>query len=98
MAASFAIVHHFKGATTEQYENALRVVHPDGGRGLPAGQLYHAAGTTEDGFVVIATFDSEASWNKFRDETLLPGLGSLENGPPEPPVETAVHLVNVISA
>jgi hypothetical protein len=30
---------------------------------------------------------------KFRDETLVPGLATVENGPPEPPEETtfAIH-------
>jgi hypothetical protein len=98
MTATFAAVHHFKGATVEQYENVLRLVHPDEGKGLPAGQLYHAAGATEGGFVVIAIWDSEASWVTFRDETLLPGFAAVKNGPPEPPTETAVQLHNVVSA
>jgi hypothetical protein len=29
--ATFGIVHRFQGGTREQYENALKVVHPDKG-------------------------------------------------------------------
>ena len=59
---------------------------------LPAGVvrtpvLYHIAGATDDGWIVIALFDSEESWERFRDQTLMPGLQRLGDagfaGPPE---------------
>jgi hypothetical protein len=98
MAATFGIIHQFKGATTEQYENTVKVVHPDGGRGLPPGQLEHMAGPTSDGFLVIAIWDSEDSWVQFRDGTLLPGLASVENGPPAPPTEIDFQIHATLSA
>jgi len=98
MAATFGITHFFKGGTAEQYENSIKVVHPDGGKGLPAGQLYHAAGPTEDGFLIVALFDSEASWAKFRDDTLLPGFAKVQNGLPGPPDETSFKVHKVASA
>lgn len=98
MATTFGIIHRFNGATAKQYDNAVKVVHPDGGKGLPPGQLYHAAGPTDGAFVVVAMWDSEASWVKFRDETLLPGLATVENGPPGPPEETTFQVYNSLSA
>ncbi len=97
MAATFGIIHQFKGATVEQYENAIKVVHPDGGKGLPPGQLTHVAGPADGGFVVIALWDSEASWVSFRDGTLLPGLAKVEAGPPQPPQETTFQVHNSLS-
>ncbi len=97
MAATFGIIHQFKGATVEQYENTVKVVHPDGGKGLPPGQLSHVAGPADGAFVVIALWDSEASWVSFRDGTLLPGLAKVEDGPPEPPQETTFHVHNSLS-
>jgi hypothetical protein len=97
MATTFGIIHRFKGATAEQYDRSLKVVHPDGGKGLPAGQTYHAAGVTDDGVVVIALWDSESSWVKFRDETLLPGLAKVENGLPGPPEESTFQVHNSLS-
>jgi hypothetical protein len=44
MAATFGILHEFKGATVKQYENTVKVVDRDGGKGLPPGQLSHIAG------------------------------------------------------
>jgi hypothetical protein len=92
--AVFGIVHQFKGGTKEQYDAALARVHPADGS-LPEGQTYHAAGATDDGWIVIALWDSRESWERFRDETLAPGLQSLgEGGLPFPPQETTFEIQN----
>ena len=103
MGSTFGIIHRFKGATAEQYDNTVKVVHPDGGKGLPPGQTYHAAGPviTDSGdhdMLVVALWDSEASWTSFRDTTLLPGLAKVENGPPAPPEETTFEVRNLVAA
>jgi hypothetical protein len=90
--ASFGITHHFPGGTKQQYENTVAVVHPDGGRSLPPGQTYHAAGPTDDGWLVVAMWESQATWEKFRDDVLGPALGSLTDGLPGPPVETTFEV------
>ena len=84
-SAGFGIVHHFKGATKQQYENTLKVVHP--ASGLPKGQTYHAAGPSKDGWVVAAMWDNEDSWNDFRDNMLLPGIAKADDGFQGPPEE-----------
>ena len=98
MASTFGIIHTFKGGTTEQYDRSIKVVHPNGGKGLPAGQTYHAAGETDDGLVVVALWDSEASWVKFRDETLLPGLATVKDGLAGPPEEVSFQVHNSVTA
>ena len=45
---SYGVVHQFKGGTKDQYEASIAAVHPADG-GLPAGQVFHAAGPSEDG-------------------------------------------------
>ncbi len=75
---AYGITHHFAGGTKEQYEKTLAAVHPDGGKSLPAGQTYHAAGPTDDGWFVVAIWDSKDSFEAFRDGTLGPTLGSLD--------------------
>jgi hypothetical protein len=82
--ATFGIVHRFPGGTREQYENMLEVVHPDAGKELPEGQLLHLAGPTGDGWLVMAVHESRESWERFRDDTLVPGLASVDNGLPAP--------------
>jgi hypothetical protein len=65
--ATFGIVHRFPGGTKEQYDASIARVHPADGS-LPAGQTKHAAGATDDGWIVIALWDSRESWERFRDE------------------------------
>ena len=96
--ARFGITHHFKGGTREQYDNTVKVVHPNGGKGLPPGQTYHAAGATADGFLVVAMWDSKASWEKFRDETLMPAFAGVQNALPGPPEETEFEVHNEVTA
>jgi hypothetical protein len=98
MANPYGIIHQFKGATAEQYENTLKVVHPDGGKGLPPGQTYHAGGAGDDGVVIVAIWDSEASWVKFRDGVLLPALPTVDNGLVGPPAETPFQVHHTASA
>jgi len=64
-------------------------VHPSDG-GLPEGQSFHAAGPSGDGWTIVAVHDSQESWERFRDETLMPKMGAgIEGGLPVPPEETA---------
>lgn len=92
--ATFGITHFFESGTEEQYRNTLKIVHPDGGSRLPEGQTYHAAGPTGDGWQIVAMWDSQASWEKFRDDTLLPGFEEVEDGLPAPPEETTFSIAN----
>jgi hypothetical protein len=82
----YGLVHHFAGGTQEQYEATVAAVHPSDG-GLPAGQLSHVAGPSADGWTIVATHDTKESWERFRDETLLPKMQAGINGgfaaPPE---------------
>jgi hypothetical protein len=90
---AYAIVHHFPEGTKEQYENTVKEVHPDGGAAPPGGQTLHIAGETADGgWIVVAVHEDQASWESFRDETLTPGLQSLDNSLPGPPEELAFEV------
>jgi hypothetical protein len=93
---AFGIVHHFAGATKEQYDASLAAVHESETQ-LPDGQIFHAAGPSGDGWTVIAIHDSKESWEKFRDEILLPRLqAGIEGGFTAPAQETEVELYKVM--
>lgn len=94
----FGVIHRFAGGTQEQYENAIKAVHPNGGKGLPEGQTVHIAGPTEDGWVIVAVHDTAASWEHFRDTVLVPGLAKVENGLQGPPQETTFEVYRVQTA
>ena len=90
--AGYGISNYFKGGPAEQSEATLAVVHPDDGASLPEGQTFHVAGPTGDGFVVIALWDTKASWERFRDETLTPGLAAAEGTFETPPETTTFDI------
>ena len=92
---AYAIVHHFPGGTKEQYQAAIAAVHPADGS-LPEGQFFHAAGPSEGGWTIAAVHDSQDSWERFRDQTLMPAMQAGIDGAFEaPPQETAFPVENL---
>jgi hypothetical protein len=92
---AYGVIHHFPGGTKENYEASIAAVHPNDGS-LPPGQIFHAAGPVPGGWTIMAVHDSQQSWEKFRDETLVPRMQKgIEGGFSAPPEETAIDLYTV---
>jgi hypothetical protein len=95
---SYGVINHFKGGTKQQYEATVAAVHPSDGT-LPAGQVYHVAGPSADGWTVVAVHDSKASWETFRDSILMPRMQQgVEGGFTAPPEEIVFEIVSEIDA
>jgi hypothetical protein len=95
---AYGIVHQFAGGTKEQYDASIAAVHPSDGS-LPEGQVFHAAGPSADGWTIVAIHASQASWEKFRDGTLMPRMQQgIEGGFAGPPQETAFEVHNQVTA
>jgi len=93
---AYGIVHTFAGGTKEQYEASIGAVHPAGG--LPEGQIFHAAGPSADGWTIVAIHESQESWERFRDGTLIPRMSAgIDGGFAAPPVEIAYEVYNQVS-
>jgi hypothetical protein len=91
---SYAVVHTFPGGTKEQYEASLAAVHPSGG-GLPEGQRFHVAGPSAGGWTIVAIHESQESWERFRDDILMPRMAEgIEGGFASPPQETTFEVEN----
>jgi hypothetical protein len=89
---AFGVVHHFAGGTKEQYEASIAAVHPDRDT-LPDGQIFHAAGPSAGGWTIMAVHESKESWERFRDEILMPRMqAGIEGGFTGPPQETEVDI------
>ncbi|MGE0025617.1 MAG: hypothetical protein AB7O78_06390 [Thermoleophilia bacterium] len=90
---AYGVVHHFPQGTREQYEASLAAVHP-GPDTLPDGQVFHAAGPGDGGgWTIVAIHDTRESWERFRDEVLLPALGAgVEGGFTTPPEERTFDI------
>ena len=94
---AYGVVHHFQGGTQEQYEASIAAVHP--ADGLPAGQTFHAAGPSADGWTIVAIHDSQESWENFRDTILMPRMQQgIDGGFAGPPVETTFPVQTQHSA
>ena len=92
----YGIIHHFPGGTKDQYDTTLAAVHTGSGS-LPQGQLFHAAGPSVDGWLVVAVHDSKESWERFRDDILLPRLKQgINGGFTTPPQETTFEVANLL--
>lgn len=93
---AFLITHFYEGGTAEQYQAVLGAAHP-GGK-LPDGQSFHAAGPTDGGWLIVAVWDSEASFDKFVSDTLMPALQSTTGGFAGPPRQQKVEVANLMTA
>jgi hypothetical protein len=92
---AFAVVHHFPGGTKENYEASISAVHPP--NGLPAGQIFHAAGASPDGWTIVAVHESKESWEQFRDAILMPRMqAGIEGGFASPPQETEIEVSTLL--
>jgi hypothetical protein len=63
---------------------------------LPAGQIFHAAGLSAGGWTIMAVHDSKESWERFRDQILIPRLQKgIEGGLSGPSQETEFEVYNL---
>jgi hypothetical protein len=91
----YGIVHFFPGGTKDQYEASIAAVHP-GRNSLPAGQLHHAAGPSAGGWTIVVIHDSRESWERFRDDILMPRMRQgIKGGFVDPPQETVFEVYNL---
>jgi len=89
---AYGVVHEFAGGTADQYAASVAAVHPADGS-LPAGQTFHTAGPSADGWIIVALHDSKESWESFRDGTLMPAMqAGIEGGFAAPPSERTFEV------
>ena len=93
---AYLITHFYEGGTKEQYEATVEAVHPPGG--LPAGQIYHAAGPTDGGWLVVAVWVSKDSCEEFISGTLVPTLPTIGGGLVGPPQERNAEVAKLVTA
>ena len=88
---AYGLIHFFPGGLKEQYDATIAAVHP--AKGLPAGQVFHAAGPSAGGWTIMAVHTSKASWEAFRDGILMPKLQQgIAGGFASPPQETVFEV------
>ena len=88
----YLLTHFWPGWTEDQYRATLAAVHPSDG--LPAGQISHAAGPTDGGYLISVLWDSKESSDRFLSETLLPAM-PVEGGFDGQPEERGAEVANL---
>jgi hypothetical protein len=92
---AYLLTHFWPGGTEAQYRATVAAVHPAGG--LPEGQIYHAAGPTEGGFLIAAVWDTKEANDRFVSRTLMPAM-PVEGGFSGAPDAREAEVVNLQSA
>jgi hypothetical protein len=92
----YGVIHFFPGGTKEQYDASIAGVHPSATE-LPEGQIFHAAGPSEGGWTIMAVHDTQESWERFRDDILLPTMqAGIEGGFTSEPNATEINLYQLL--
>jgi hypothetical protein len=92
---AYLMTHFWPGGTEEQYRAMLGTVHPPGG--LPEGQVYHAGGPTEGGFLIAVVWDSKESADRFVSDVLLASM-PVDGGFAGSPEERTAEVANLETA
>jgi hypothetical protein len=91
LAVSYAFVQDIAASWHDYQQVAATLVEP-----APAGLILHAAGPTDEGFRIIAIWEDEAAWQRFRTERLAPAIASL-GGPARPePTFRDLHTAHIV--
>jgi hypothetical protein len=94
---AYGVVHFFPGGTKEQYEATVAAVHPGPNR-LPDGQVFHAAGPSAGGWSIMAVHESQDTWERFRNDILMPRLEKgVQGGFESHPEETTIDLYRLMT-
>jgi hypothetical protein len=89
---AYLLTHFWPSGTEEQYRAMIATVHPP--NGLPDGQLYHAAGPTEGGFLIAVVWDSKENSDRFVSDTLMVSM-PVEGGFQGQPEERTAEISNL---
>ena len=84
-------VLQFSGAGIEKYDAVQSALGWDGDTGAPEGLQAHAAGPTEAGFCVIDVWESEAAWDTFFADRLMPAFQEVGDVPQPAVTRFEVH-------
>jgi hypothetical protein len=88
---SYLLTHFWPGGTEEQYRATVAAAAKAAGGTIP--ETFHAAGPTEGGFLIVATYESKAVCDDFVKRTLLP-LMPIEGGLGGRPEERGAEIVS----
>jgi hypothetical protein len=91
LAMAYAFVQDIAASWHEYQRVTAATLEP-----APDGLILHLAGPTDEGFRIISVWESEAAWQGFQAERLLPAIAAL-GGPARPePTFRGLHGAHLI--
>ena len=87
---AYLLTHFWPGGTEEQYRTTLAAVTEAAGGKRP--ELFHAAGPTDGGFLIVAAYDSKETSDRFVHDAVL-SIMPIEGGLVGPPEERGAEIV-----
>ena len=91
----YGVVHQFPGATKEQDEASIAACASEPTAACRRVKIFHAAGPSADGWTIVAVHDSQESWERFRNEILMPRMSQgIEGGFTVAPEESTFSVEN----
>jgi len=87
---AYLLTHFWPGGTEAEYRATVAAATDAAGGTLP--ESFHAAGPTDGGFLIAATYESKEVCDRFVQDTLLP-LMPIEGGLVGPPEERGAEIV-----
>ena len=90
---AYLITHFWPGATIEQYNATVAVMHHP----WPKGQLYHAAGPADGGVLIAAVWETKDDFDRFIRDTVMPGL-PIDGGLTGQPEQRTAEIATLVEA
>ena len=88
---AYLLTHFWPGGTAEQYQTTLAAVTEAAGGKIP--ENFHAAGPTDGGILIVATYDSKEVCERFVEDTLMP-LMPIDGGLVGPPEQRGAEIIS----
>jgi hypothetical protein len=88
---AYLLTHFWPGGTEEQYHTTLAAVTEAAGGKIP--ENFHAAGPTDGGILIVATYDSKEVCERFVEDTLMP-LMPIDGGLVGPPEQRGAEVIS----
>jgi len=88
---AYLLTHFWPGGTEEQYHTTLAAVTEAAGGKIP--ENFHAAGPTDGGILIVATYDSKKVCERFVEDTLMP-LMPIDGGLVGPPEQRGAEVIS----
>jgi hypothetical protein len=89
---SYAFVQDIAASWPDYERVTAETVEP-----APAGLILHLAGPTAEGVRIIALWESEAAWERFKSERLAPAIAALGGPAPREATFRGLRVLHVVS-